>query len=327
MSPPTNGLSGNDVALATLNLGSLRRLEHLLGFPRLALRRIAESAGKYYKPFPKEDVLRPFQKKFKKIRKVREIDNPTGELKTIQRIIYERILKPIPLPANVLGGISGRTISDNALFHIGGSTLAKIDIKSFFPSITNCHIYSLWRNSLNCSPQIASLLTKLTTFRRRLPQGASTSTPLANLVIVSLDAKIRSACHRQGVQYSDWVDDLAFSGENPRPIVNIAIRELAIAGFAVSRTKVKIMGPSTQKILTGTRIGRIPHAHPQQHAWVRSGIHKLIIGAVPAAQVEQYVHSLAGRIGHIASIEPKRAERLADNLRAAAERKLPHARD
>lgn len=304
----------NGALLAKPNLGTLRRLERVLGFPRVEIQRVARLAGTYYQPFPKIEEPRPFQKKFKNVSKIREIDNPTGELKTIQRCIYERILKPIRLPENVLGGIPGRTIKDNAVIHVSGSTLAKIDIRSFFPSITNKHVYHLFRELLNCSPEIASLLTQLTTFRRHLPQGAPTSTPLANLMIVSLDSEIRSESNRTGANYSDWVDDLAFSGKDPRPVVNIAIRVLAAHGFAVSRTKVTVMGPRSLKILTGTRIGKTPHAHPKQHAWVRSGIHKLTVDAVPSEDRERYIRSLAGRIVHISSLEPTKAERLAIKL-------------
>jgi RNA-directed DNA polymerase len=316
MCPPNASAVKNATTPANLNLYSVRRLEGLLGFTRADLWRVAGKAGQYYKPFFKKDVLRPFQKKIK-LRKPRQIDNPTGELKVIQKNIYTRILKRIPLPENILGGMSGCTINDNALVHIGGKVLAKIDIRSFFPSITNLHVYGVWRHRLNCSPEIASLLTRLTTFKRHLPQGAPTSTLLANLVILSLDDPIRSECRRNPAEYSAWVDDLAFSGANPRPLINAAIRELATGGFAVSRAKVKVMGPRSQKILTGTRLGKSPRIDPKQFSRVRSGIHKLRTCAVPTNELGRYVRSLEGKISHIASIEPKKAERLTKDLRAA----------
>jgi len=216
-----------------------------------------------------------------------------------------------------MGGVKGRTISENARVHIGSRVLAKIDIRSFFPSITNLHVYRIWRDHLNCSPEIASLLTQLTTFERHLPQGAPTSTYIANLVILFLDQQIRAETNRNATQYSGWVDDLAFSGDNPRPLINTAVRELAAAGFSVSRAKVEVMGPASQKILTGTRLGNFPRAEPRQLARVRSGIHKLRTGAVPRHEVDDYVRSLEGKIAHVASIDLRKAERLSDDLRSA----------
>jgi len=316
MCPPEQNLPKNSVELPKLNLYSIARLECLLGCRRDELNRVAANAGKYYRPFLKKEKPRPFQRRFKRSTP-RRIDNPTGVLKVIQRNIYTRILKRIPLPENLMGGVKGRTIGDNARVHLGNKVLARIDIRRFFPSVTSTRVYRIWRDGLNCSPQIASLLTKLTTFERHLPQGAPTSTLLANLVVVSLDGPIRSECRNSGTEYSGWVDDLAFSGDNPRPLINTAVRELAAAGFSVSRTKTKVMGPSTQKVLTGTRLGRVPHGDPRQFARVRSGIHKLRIGAVPPQEIEEYVRSLEGKISRLASTDPQKAKRLSDDLRAA----------
>lgn len=316
MSLPNQNLPEETPAFPKLNLYSIQRLERLVGFSREDLRRVAANAGKYYAPFTKKEKPRPFQKKFKS-RKPRQIDNPTGVLKVIQKNVYTRILKRLVLPRNIMGGVKGCTIRDNARVHIGGKVLATIDIRSFFPSITNLHVYRIWRVHLNCSPEIASLLTQLTTFERHLPQGAPTSTLIANLVILSLDQPIRAESSRNVATYSGWVDDLAFSGDNPRPLINTAVRRLAADGFAVSRRKVKVMGPSSQKILTGTRLGKAPRPDPSQLARVRSGIHKLRTGAVSVKEISGYVRSLEGKIAHLASTDPRKAERLRVELRQA----------
>lgn len=294
----------------------MRRLEALLGYSRGDMLRISSNADAYYRPFLKKEKLRPIQKKFKPPKR-RVIDNPTGELKAIQKKIYHRILKRIEMPENLLGGVKGRTISDNAALHVGGKTLAKIDVKNFFPTITNLHVFEIWRHLLNCSPKIASLLTRLTTVKRRLPQGAPTSTLLANLVVLSIDALVRYESRRSESRYSGWVDDLAFSGENPRPLIGTTIRELAKGGFSVSRGKIKVMGPHSRKIITGVRLGKTPRPDPTQLSRVRSGIHKLRTGAVPPDQVAEYVRSLEGKISHVASIDPRRGVRLAEDLREA----------
>src|SRR5207245_666478 len=111
--------------------------------------------------------------------------------------------------------------------------LVTIDIMNFFPSITPQQVLAVWRKILNCSPAVAYLLTGLTTCRGRLPQGSATSTLLANLVLSSFDAEIRTVCETNGVCYSSWVDDLAFSGDSAPRIVCHVIAVLMKAGFGV----------------------------------------------------------------------------------------------
>jgi RNA-directed DNA polymerase len=316
MSPPSQRPLQSADEVRKLNLYSMARLEALLGFPRVDIKRIAANAGSYYEPFYKKEKTRPFQKKTK-VRKPRQIDNPKGELKTIQKNIHRNILKRIELPENILGGVTGRTIGENASRHVGGRVLATIDIKQFFPSVTSLHVYKIWRQFLNCSPEISELLTKLTTSERHLPQGGPTSTILANLVIVSCDSKIRAECKRLGVEYSGWVDDLAFSGDNPRAIINVAISQLATEGLSVSRGKVRVMGPRSPKLLTGTRLGVAPRADLAMCSRIRSGIHKYKTGKVAKHLCEEYLKSLDGKIAHLASLDPAKGKRLKKDLNVA----------
>jgi hypothetical protein len=194
--------------------------------------------------------------------------------------------------------------------------LVKIDIAQFFPSISNRHVYAVWKELLGCSPQISSLLTRLTTFERHLPQGAPSSTMLANLTLYLYDAPIRDECERLNIQYSSWVDDLAFSSENPRPVINVVFSTLRKSGFRVSRKKLEIIGRGSRKDLNGVLIGRDLSGTPDRLARIRSGIHNLRRGRVPRVKVERYVQSLRGSIAQIASINPLKAAVLKEQLEA-----------
>lgn len=301
-----------------LRLYSMWRLETLLGKSRVELRDVASNAGRCYSPFPKKVCPRPFQKHPRPPKK-RQIDNPVGDLKDIQTRIYQRILKPLVLPSHICGGVKGKTVLANVRMHFGARTLVTLDIRNFFPSITNLQVYNVWRRHLDCSLEISKLLTKLTTFERHLPQGAPTSTLLANLVLSSVDGQIRRECARKGVQYSNWVDDLAFSGDNARDIINTAVETLRDAGLSVSHKKMKIMGPGDRKVLNGVLMGKFPSLPRERIARLRSGVHKLQSDQVPSPEVEKYIRSLRGRINHLKTIAPQKAEPLTKALAAAAE--------
>jgi hypothetical protein len=303
---------------AKLNLYSMATCETLLGADRDHLRLVADNAGSYYRPFPKRDRVRPFQKNPARTKKApRQIDNPCGELKILQKRINVKLLKPLVFPHYLCGGVPGKSLLDNVLLHLGAPVLVTVDIKSFFRRITNLQVYEVWKSTLNCSPKIAALLTQLTTFERHLPQGAPTSSLLANLVMHSIDESIRRECARRGVTYSTWVDDLAFSGREAPEVVPVAVASLRAAGFSVSHRKLKIMGPGARKVLNGILMGRFPGVLPDRIARLRSGIHKLRTNQVAANDIERYVQQLEGGITYVASIAPRKGAKLRRELDAA----------
>jgi hypothetical protein len=175
-------------------------------------------------------------------------------------------------------------------------------------------VYRVWREVLDCSPRIASVLTKLTTFERHLPQGAPTSTLLANLVLFSVDGVIRKECLCRGVRYSTWVDDLAFSGKDAREVIGVAVKALSGVGFSVSHRKMKVMGAGDRKVLTGLLLGKQPGVLPQRLSNLRSGIHKLRTGKVPLGLQESYVRSLRGGINFVGLVNQHRARPLHEEL-------------
>jgi len=285
-------------SIAELSILSPKVLAYKLGISAEKLADISRRADAFYRPFDAKPRQRPFAKKLTK--KTRHIDRPEGELKAIQRRINQALLDPILLPSHICGAASSRSIVDNASCHMGASLLVTIDIRKCFPSISNKQIYSTWADVLGCSARVAALLTKLTTFERHLPQGAPTSPSLANIFIWSIDGPIRAECARLGVAYSTWIDDLAFSGDRSREIIQFAIKVLASHKLAVSRGKIKVMGPRVTKLLTGTRLGRDRVRVPDDlKSRVRSGLHKLEIRQPLPCSVEEYLRSLGAQMKHI----------------------------
>lgn len=301
-----------------LDLWSISKLEALLGISREVMRELASTSGSLYRPFEKRATPKPFQKK-PRLQKVRYIDNPLVRLKKVQGRIYRRLLRPIVLPNYLCGGVGGKTVLDAVLLHQGSKVLVRVDIKSFFPSVSNIQVYNVWSRLLNCSPQISSLLTKMTTFERHLPQGAPTSTLLANLVLYNIDAPIRRVCIASGIRYSSWVDDLAFSGDGARQVVETAVSALQEGGFSVAHKKLKIMGPGGRKVLCGVLMGRFPNVVRDRISSLRSGIHKLRTGEVQAQLRDKYITSLEGSIRQMSTINRRKGMELAKQLKKAIE--------
>jgi hypothetical protein len=311
-SPPKNGLRN------ALDLFSIARFEALLCLPIAQIEAIANKAGSYYLPFPAPPGRRWFPKKPIST-KVRKIDNPRDPLKELQGRILSRLLQTIARPEHVKGGVKGRSLNHNIELHQNSSVLVTLDIKSFFPSISSLQVYFIWRKQLNCSPRIAALLTKLTTFERHLPQGSPTSTYLANLLLASIDDEIVGACEAAGVIYSTWVDDLAFSGTNAPNVIKTAVTVLQRAGLAVSHRKLKVMRPGTRKILNGIILGRQLNVPPKYRKDIRSGISRLRNAEVDRGIFDKYVRSMKGRIDYVVRYNRKLGERLMEEFNSEAQ--------
>jgi hypothetical protein len=133
-----------------------------------------------------------------------------GILKQLQKNISRDINETNLFPDCVKGFVRGRSAVDNAKAHVDQRVILNADIKDFFDSITTEQVLGAFIR-LGCKKDIATLLTKICTFNGRLPQGASTSPVVSNLVCSGLDSDLAAFASRQGARYTRYADDLTFS--------------------------------------------------------------------------------------------------------------------
>lgn len=302
-------MSPNDKIGLRLNIATFKALGYRLGVPPDMIIEISHVAGRYYAPFTSTPDPRPFLKKPVQP-KERRIDKPILVVKNIQKKINQRLLRDLPLPSHICGGVKNKSLLDNIIPHLGARAIVTLDIKNFFPRISTFQVYRVWNELLGCAPQVSAALTRLTTFENHLPQGAPTSSALANLVLLSLDQPIRNYCEANAIVYTTWIDDLAFSGNESRSVVNLAVVALRAGGFSLPHKKLKIMRNGERMVLTGVLVGRKPGVINEYVSQTRSGIHKLITGCVPEWQLETYAKRLKGRIAHVRRLNPNRAQAL-----------------
>ena len=143
----------------------------------------------------------------------RIINPPKQELKDIQKRINAYLVMNITLPNYAFGGVKGKDNIRNARFHKGQKYVFQTDLKDFFPRITNKMVYDTFVEN-GFSHDVASLLTKLTTFQGHLPQGAPTSTYIANLVFVPTGKALQTIADREGLRFTTFVDDVTLSSQN-----------------------------------------------------------------------------------------------------------------
>lgn len=300
---------------------SLRDLEFRLGTKRAEITALLEARHLLYRPFQASKRQHPYPgvkrlaENSSKPPNTRQIDNPVQQLKVIQHRILQRVLSKVELPEYMFGAVAGKTTTLNAAEHIRNerSTLVCMDISSFYPSVTSRHIYGVWHSVLRCPPRLASLLSELTTFEFRLPQGAPTSPMLANIFLTSIFDPVCAECEELELVITTWIDDITFSGQNARRLIETVRATLASNGLKSAAQKLRIEGPCDEKVVTGVRIGRtrtrVPH---KVVADIRAAIHRLAVNKVPAEDEVRYRANLAGRLAYLGSVDARDAASLRD---------------
>ena len=168
---------------------------------------------------PTEKRYHTFKIPKKKKGEYREISSPVLQLKTIQhfiKIILEDLYEPKDC---VMGFVRKRNVVDNARRHLNKCYVQNLDIKDFFPSVTQDMILRcLIRAPYHINYQVAFMIARLCCIRRNndskvLPQGSPTSPILANIVCSRLDNSIMNLARQFNLDYTRYADDMTFSGQ------------------------------------------------------------------------------------------------------------------
>lgn len=295
------------------SLISLKRLEFILHTSREELKKIANSVGSYYQPY---DLHKKHTIKW------RHIDNPDGELKKLQKIINKSIFKQFIslLPERMTGGITGKSIIDNAKNHVGKECILILDIKDCFPNTNHLKILHIWRTYFGCGNTTARILTQLTTFQTRLPQGAPTSSILCNFALLPIFGKINSYASLNNLSFSIFVDDITISGKKNNVIKSIkpTIKILRDHHYAVRKKKIKIITSGYSQKTTGINVNKKLSVSRKEINEIR----KLI---VESAKLKGYlpstlINKINGKTNFVKQISPnngKKLEELAKKLLVA----------
>jgi RNA-directed DNA polymerase len=229
-----------------LNIRSLKHLALRLGISIEELQEVAEQAETHYKTWREP----------KKNGGFRQISAPTRRLKRIQRAIH-KLLMEIELPNCVHYGRIGRSNLTNARVHSGKKWVYGLDFRAFFPSISHHFVYNMFRQELNCTPVVSSILTRLCTFQGQVPQGGSMSTDIANIVCRKLDKRLENLGLRYGIQYSIYCDDLNFSGHRiPRSFRKKVKEIVGQYPFSLNPDKESLSGRHRPQVVTGLTVNR-----------------------------------------------------------------------
>ncbi|HEX8467844.1 MAG TPA: reverse transcriptase family protein [Allosphingosinicella sp.] len=143
--------------------------------------------------------------------KDRQLAVPVGRLRTV----HERLkfhLNKVKQPEYLFSPRKGRGQRDNAEYHAGQNQFLGLDIKQFYPSTTQEHIFRWAYHVAGLKADVAGMFAKLVAIDGKMPFGSPVSPVLTTHVHRAVFDEIFGLCRARELRMSLWVDDLTISG-------------------------------------------------------------------------------------------------------------------
>lgn len=250
----------------------------------------------------------------------REIAQPTREIKFLQRMLVKHELATLPIHDAAIAYRAGLSIADHARPHAHGRYLLKLDFKDFFPSIrwsSLAHRLTIDRQYTQVELWIlGNLLCRKAnaTGVHQLSIGAPSSPHVSNYVLHEFDSSLTDFCTRNGVRYTRYADDLAFSTHISGVLdiveqeVRRVLRDLNYLGLLLNEEKSVNVSKKRRRTLVGLTLSNEGHASIGREAkrQLRLAIHRASLGRLGPTEVA----NLRGRLAFTYAIDPTFVEEL-----------------
>lgn len=264
----------------------------------------------------------------------RQTFDAQAPLKAIHRRIKETFFANVIFPDYLHGSLKGCDYVTNASLHTNKQILICEDVKKFFPSIRENRVEDVWCGFFGFSIEVARLLTRLTTKDGALPQGAITSSYLANLVLWRDEPLLHAKLAACGIAYSRYVDDMAMSSATH---LSKATQTWAIAqiygmlrrnGLTAGRAKHEIFSATGPMIATKLMVNRKPSLSQKKRSQVRAQVRQLEMAHSSDADADEekirtLTNEAAQRVGQLGRFHKAQASRLKERVQVVRSNLAP----
>ena len=305
-------------------IGSIAALALTLRVHEHALITIAERASSLYDQFAVK----------KKDGTDRLISNPRRELKFLQKRINRAIFGNVIYPDYLFGGIVDRDYVQNAEIHSDSKALIALDIENFYPSIRFTHVRDIFQNFCRFPENVAIVLAKLATMNDQVPQGACTSSHIANLVFYNVESLLVYHLNSKRLRYTRLLDDISISSPSRElskkevdDTLSRVSKMLKFRGMRLKSKKTRIttkQNPATLMEVTGLWLNRgRPRVKREERQDIRSDVRRveaLFEISRTSPEYHEAHDRVSGRVAKLSHLEHPEASVYRERLR----KKLPH---
>lgn len=178
-----------------------------------------------------------------------------GFSRNFEHYIRDRVYEDYP-HGSAHGFNSRTSIKTNALVHCGAKKILRIDIRSFFRSISRERVEEMFRDA-RVDASIIPILSGLVTISDFLPEGLPTSPLISNLVSLPLDRELYELASNMGLRYTRYADDITFSSaesSNYLPDLEKLDELLKSYGHEIASEKTRHSIPGQAHFVTGLNV-------------------------------------------------------------------------
>ena len=187
--------------------------------------------------------------KIKQREKGRQIEVPKPPLERVQRRLFG-LLERIEKPDYLHSGVRGRCCMTNARAHAGAMAMVKLEIKQFYPSISSARVARFFMDTLACSPDVAAVLTRLSTYDERLPSGSCLSQLLAFFAAKPMLDELQALALGAGLRFTCYADELVWSGPGAAPDFLQQVKSV-LHRYGFASLKEQCYGAGEQRLVSG----------------------------------------------------------------------------
>lgn len=259
--------------------------------------------------------------------KSRLIRAPDRRLKYLQRQLLPLLNLIYPVRNPVHGFVADRSIKTNALSHLRRRFVLNLDLKDFFPSISENRVVGML-GALGIDHAVAAAIGHMCCVDGHLPQGAPTSPVLSNMICFRLDRELLTFAKTTRCIYTRYADDITFSNhqpmtslfEGPLPpagrfapeLLNTALNALIAGnGFTINPGKSHYADRHSRRMVTGLKINELINVDRRHIRNVRAKLHSVESLGLAGAQAKYaasggtgaLVEHLLGKIAWISHVK------------------------
>lgn len=243
-----------------------------------------------------------------------------NDLKKIQDLIHKNLFTLFPLPSYMIGARKGSSHITNAKYHTGNKGyILKLDIKDFFPSITSYRVRRTFKK-IGLDDESTDIIVKLVTRWGQLPQGVSTSTYIAQLVILPMVKRFRELCKQQGFRVTFYNDDITITGGRKlKNFEKLFIKIINEEGFKDNKDKRKFSDIREKQLVNNLVINSgKPSVLRKTRNQIRANLYNLKKNSPLATNRKEdktTISSLLGSIQYVKSVNEHHGEKLLNKFK------------
>lgn len=252
-------------------------------------------------------------------------------MRVAQYKILTQILNKVEIPEYIFAFERGKSIPVMAQRHVGKNIVISLDIKDFFPSITQTMVEQLLaRIGLGAKP--AKTISEICTYTYFLPQGALTSPKISNILVAgTFGPKIKDYADLKGLALSIYADDITVSTaqvfQSPeektafiKEVIDTITEYINEFGFAVNRKKTKVMKPFQRQYVCGSVVNAKVNLRKSERHKLRAIVHNTQKNGVEAESKkmridpEPFVSKVMGQLNWFEQLNPPAGKSLKDRF-------------